>query len=141
MNTELEKWNQLLKHQNQIYHQYAKKINLTEPQFWILYALCETKEPLFQNIFCENWTYNKQTVSASVSSLEKSGLVTLSFAKGSRKKKQLHLTAKGEDFCNQYIRTLQHTEEKILGTLSQKEKDSFFNTLSLLLTGLENELT
>lgn len=140
MHQELEKWNQLIKRQDELYHKYAKKCGLADAQFWVLYALCEAKQALCQNTFCENWCYSKQTVCAAVASLERSGLVYLSFAEGSRKQKDLHLTQQGEAFCDQYIRTLQSAEEKVLDQLTDDQREAFFGTLSILLDGLKKEL-
>ncbi len=140
MHQELEKWNQLIKRQDEVYHQYTKKSGLADAQFWVLYALCEAEKALCQNTFCENWCYSKQTVSAAVASLERSGYVYLTFAEGSRKQKDLHLTQKGEEFCDRYIRTLQAVEEKVLNALSEQEREAFFKTMSTLLDGLKQEL-
>lgn len=140
MNSELKKWNQLAKQQDEIYHQYAKQSGLADAQFWVLYALCETKQALCQNSFCESWCYSKQTVSAAVASLARAGLVYHTFVNGSRKQKELHLTEKGEAFCDQHIRSLQAAEESVLDTLSSAERNTFFKVLSKLLDGLEKEL-
>ncbi len=138
MNSELRKWNKLIKQQDEFYHRIAKKSGLADAQFWILYAICETQNCLCQNTFCENWCYSKQTASAAVASLQKAGLVYLTYAEGSRKKKDLHLTEKGENFCNKHIRSLQSTEEKVLAMLSDVERDAFFRVYEYLLEKLED---
>lgn len=140
MNEELAKWNRLTKRQNEIYHQCAKKAALPDAQFWVLYALCEAKHPLCQNTFCENWCYSKQTVNTAVVGLEKAGLVRLTFAEGSRKKKDLNLTEKGEDFCDKHIRTVLNAECKSLNQFPASDRASFFSFLENLLSGIEKEL-
>lgn len=65
MNQELKTWNQLATQQDEIYHLCAKRSGLPDAQFWLLYAICERKELLCQNAFCESWCYSKQTVSAA----------------------------------------------------------------------------
>ncbi len=140
MNKELPKWNRLTKKQDEIYHQCAKKAGLADAQFWVLYALCEAEVPLCQNTFCENWCYSKQTVCTAVASLEKAGLVQLTFAEGSRKQKDLYLTQAGESFCNQHIRPVLAAEEQALEALSAEEREKFFGLLERLLDGLEKEL-
>lgn len=141
MNEELSKWNRLTKKQDEIYHQCAKKAGLADAQFWVLYALCEAKKALCQNTFCENWCYSKQTVCTAVASLEESGLVQLTFAEGSRKQKDLHLTEKGEEFCDRYVRVVQNAEEKVLESLSPEERNKFFGLLEILLDGMKKELS
>ena len=141
MNKELSKWNRLTKKQDEIYHQCAKRAGLADAQFWVLYALCESKEPLCQNTFCENWCYSKQTVCTAVASLEKAGLVQLTFTEGSRKQKDLFLTEKGEAFCDQSVRSVQEAEEKVLEALSDEERNKFFGVLENLLKNLDQELS
>ena len=138
MNHSLKHWNQLATRQDALYHQCAKRSGLPDAQFWVLYALCETEGLLRQNDFCESWCYSKQTTSAAVAGLEKAGLVSLRFAEGSRKQKELFLTPTGETFCDQYIRSVQATEEQVLRTLSPKARAAFFGTYADLLTKLEH---
>lgn len=140
MNEELAKWCKLTKKQNEIYHQCAKDAKLSDAQFWVLYALCEVNHPLCQNTFCEQWCYSKQTINTAVSTLQKTGLVSLTFAKGSRKKKDINLTAKGEQFCDKYIRSVMHAECKVINDFSEKERQQFFSFLEKLLSGIEKEL-
>lgn len=140
MNEELGKWNRLIKRQDELYHKCARRSGLTDAQFWVLYAVCEEDQLLCQNTFCENWCYSKQTVSTAVSGLEKSGLIQLSYAKGSKKQKDITLTMDGELFCDKYIRSLQAAEEKVLKSLSHNEREAFFHTLERLQKKLENEL-
>lgn len=137
MNKFLEQWNNLAFHQEALYHNWAKECGLPEAQFWVLYALCEIDEPLCQNSFCEIWCYSKQTVSSAVANLEKKGLVYLDFAEGSRKKKNLHLTTKGEEFCSEHIRNLQKVEEEALSQLTEQDRNKFFEIYSQLLTILD----
>ncbi len=139
MNADLEKWNTLIKRQDEFYHRCAKTSGLADAQFWVLYALCETQNALCQNTVCENWCYSKQTVSAAVASLEKSGQVYLDYAQGSRKRKNLYLTEAGEAFCCRHIRSLQKAEENALNRLSDAERSEFFRIYEHLLAELEEE--
>lgn len=140
MNEELTKWNRLIKRQDEIYHQCAKRAKLPDAQFWVLYVLCAAKHPLCQNTFCENWCYSKQTIHTAVTGLEKAGLIHLTFAEGSRKKKDLHLTEKGEEFCDQHIRSVLNTECKILNQFPANDREAFFQFFKEMLNGIEEEL-
>lgn len=140
MSEALGTWNRLAKRQDQLYHRCAKRAGLTDAQFWVLYALCEEKQPLSQNTYCEDWCYSKQTVNTAVAGLERMGLVSLSFVEGSRKQKALRLTAQGERFCQKQIRSLQESEEKVLAALSSQDRNEFLRLFEALLTGLESEL-
>ena len=140
MNAELSRLNRLIKRQEELYHQCAKKAQLTDTQFWVLYALCEAEDALCQNTFCENWCYSKQTVNTAVANLEKQGLLYLAYVKGSHKQKELRLTPAGQDFCNRHVRTLLQAEGNALMKLSDSERQSFFSLLTRLLDTLEQQL-
>lgn len=140
MNRELSRLNKLVKKQDKIYHQCAKKAGITDTKFWVLYALCESGGVLCQNSFCENWCYSKQTVNTAVSGLEKEGFIYLTFAIGSRKQKEIRLTEKGEAFCNQYIKTVLEAECRSLMNLSEGERKNFFKLIERILSDLESEL-
>lgn len=140
MNNALSALNRLVKKQEDIYHLCAKNAGLTDTKFWVLYALCASEGTLFQNTFCESWCYSKQTVNTAVASLEKDGIITLEFAEGSKKQKDMKLTAKGEAFCHRHIRPVLYAEEKSLMKLSAKERDAFLDTLERLILCLEKEL-
>lgn len=140
MNKALSVLNRLFKKQEEIYHQWAKHIGLTDTKFWVLYALCESEGVLFQNAFCENWCYSKQTVNTAVASLEEDGIISLEFAEGSRKQKNIQLTKKGEAFCDAHIRPVIGAEEKSLMKLNEKEREAFLHTLEKLIYCLEEEL-
>lgn len=137
MNGDLRKWNNLIKHQDEFYHNKAKECGLADAQFWILYGLCDAEKPLSQNSFCVSWCYSKQTICTAVACLEKSGYIYLSFAEGSKKRKEINLTEKGQNFCTKHIRPLQDAEEKALSSLSEEEKNEFFRIYGLLLHNLE----
>ncbi len=140
MNQELSRLNKLIKKQEEIYHCFAKEAGLTDTQFWVLYALCEADTALCQNTFCENWCYSKQTVNTAVANLEKAGLLALTYAQGSHKKKDIILTPAGEAFCDLHIRNLLQAEDTALMNLSTEERESFFQIFGKMLTHLEQSL-
>ncbi len=133
MNREFVRLNQLIKQQEEVYHRCAKQAGITDTQFWVLYALCEADHAICQNSFCENWCYSKQTVNTAVASLEKAGLLYMTYAEGSRKKKDIMLTQAGEAFCKKHVRTLLHAEEDALMALESEERETFFALSEKLL--------
>lgn len=142
MNTELSRLNKLSKQQDEIYHQCAKQAGITDTQFWVLYALCERECcTLCQNTFCENWCYSKQTVNTAVANLEKAGLLSMTYSKGSRKQKDVMLTSKGKAFCDRHIRTLMQAESNALLQLMPEERETFFRMQERFLSTLRQELS
>lgn len=140
MNKEWAVFNKLTKRQDEIYHQCAKNAGITDTKFWVLYALCESGGIFCQNSFCENWCYSKQTVNAAVAGLEKDGILYLEFAEGSKKQKDLKLTSKGKEFCNQYIMPVLNAECHSIMNLEENERKKFLDTMEKLLSMLEKEV-
>lgn len=138
MNADLRKWNGLIKHQDEFYHRCAKECGLADAQFWLLYGLYGSEVPLSQNSFCVCWCYSKQTVCTAAAGLQKTGLIELSFAEGSKKSKIIKLTRKGQAFCDENIRPLIRAEEKALSSLKEDERSEFFRIYGRLLESLEN---
>lgn len=139
LSSPLSQWNLLVKRRHALYSRYAKASGLPDAQFWVLYALCTTEKPFSQNAFCDDWCYSKQTVCTAVSNLEKRGLVTLRFAAGSRKTKELVLTREGEMFSRHFIVNLREAEKASLAALSSDELSAFFSLYERILTTLDNQ--
>ena len=141
MNKEWSALNKLVKKQEELYHQCAARAGITDTKFWILYGLFEAGGVLSQNSFCENWFYSKQTVNAAVSGLEEEGILYLEFAAGSKKQKNLKLTARGRTFCEAHIRPVLDPECRPVLDLGEREQEMVRCTLEKLLSALENALT
>lgn len=140
MQKELAQLNKLIKKQEGMYHQLAKKSGLTDSKFWVMYALVEAGGTLCQNVFCNHYYYPKQTVNTAVTSLEKDGYVYLELKDGSKKQKDIKLAPLGEAFCDEYIRPLMQKEEDALLALEKNQRETFFQTFAQLVAYFDEEL-
>ena len=64
-------------------------------------------------------------------------LISLTYAEGSRKQKDLNLTPAGEAFCEKHIRGCLKAEEQALSGLTETERAEFFRLYEQLLSRLE----
>ena len=140
MNSEWAELNKLTKRQEELYHRCAANAGITDAQFWVLYALCESGGSLCQNAICEDWCYSKQTVSNAVAGLQRERILVLEFAEGSKKQKELHLTHKGESFCNAYIRPVLKAECRAVSELPEEQRRIFLDAQARILETLESDL-
>ena len=63
----------------------------------------------------------------------------MSFAEGSRKKKDIFLTQAGEIFCDSNIRKLLEAETRAVSRLNETERREFLRLYEQLLSALEQE--
>ena len=140
MNKEWSVLNKLTRRQDEIYHRCAVNAGISDTKFWILYAICESGGALCQNAICQDWFCSKQTVSTAVAGLERDGILHLQFAAGSKKQKNLQLTAKGELFCDKHIRSVLNAECRALSSLPEPLRQAYLSTREKLLEVLEQEL-
>ena len=139
MNKEWTRFNRLSRRQDELYHQFAIKAGISDSQFWVLYALCESGGCLSQRNFCEMWSSSKQTVNAAVAGLQKTGMITLDFAEGSRKQKEIRLTIQGEQFAREHILPVMEAECAAIMTLDEIQRTRFLDTMERLLELMETQ--
>ena len=139
MNKEWARFNKLNRRQDELYHQFAVKAKISDSQFWVLYALCENGGSLNQRSFCDKWSSSKQTVNAAVAGLQKSGLICLEFAEGSRKQKEIRLSEQGEEFVQHHILPVMEAECEVIMTLDEKQRTQFMDTMDRLLELMEEK--
>lgn len=118
--------NQFYSEIDEIYHQYAKKHNLSDTAFWLLYALYDEDNIFTQSELCSDWHWTPQTVNSALKNLEKLGYITLSPIAGKQKNKQILLTDLGKETAQRVIAPLMQAEQDVISSFTQKELTSFF---------------
>lgn len=117
----LSAFNRAHKKMNGLYHNYAKKVGLSDAAFWVLYFLYEQEGPCAQKDLCEAWFYAPQTINSALKSLEKRGFITLELAPKSRKNKQILFTEAGETLIKEKIVPLVQAEERSFERLDEQK--------------------
>lgn len=119
--------NQLWNESDGIYHDIAQSYGLPDSIYWILYILYSFDEPVSQVDLCNNWSYSKQTVNSSITSMMKKGLIILEVIPGTRNKKRIVLTDAGQQLCDKVIGETQMIEQTAFSKISEKERDFFIS--------------
>lgn len=117
--------NRLCKATDELYHNYATNIGLSDSALWIFYAICESDGSLTQNELCSLWCYSKQTVNSTVKSLCDKGLLFLEHIGGTRTHKAIKLTDEGQQFCEKYILPLINAEQDVYSTMTDKQIEEY----------------
>ena len=135
----LEEFNQLYKKMKEIYHLYAKSLGISDMAFWLLYSLHESSIRT-QRDFCATWHYPPQTVNSAIKNLEKQGLITLEYAEGSQKNKQIVLTKEGRAYMKKAISPLVAAERSVFQGLEKGELEALLGLTQKYIDLLDKEI-
>lgn len=126
---------------DELYHRIATGIGLSESAFWTLFCLCEEPDELHtQNSLSETVCLPKQTLNSTVNNLVKSGYVYLEQMPVARNSKSVHLTAKGQEFCNRFIMPVLDAGENALMTMTEEEIDIYISLSQKQFVSLQEQI-
>ena len=97
----LRNFNRIDKEFNDIYHEVALKMGISDSAFSIFYILHDLGDGCLQKDICYEAFANKQTVNSSIRKLEREGYLYLKQGRG--RDKHIFLTETGRQFVERYI--------------------------------------
>ncbi len=118
----LAEFNRLYKKMDEVYHQYAKRLGMSDMALWLLYSLYESGIPCTQRDFCAAWHYPPQTVNSALNNLEKQQIIERKAIPGNRKNKQIVLTEKGRCYMERTIFPLMDAEQQAFLKMDETER-------------------
>lgn len=140
MELQLAQLNQCFKQVDEIYHKLAVRYKLSDSAFWILYSLCESKEPCTQNDFCQDWFFPKQTVNSTIANLVKVGYIALESMPGSRNSKRIVMTEAGKAYTKGTIKPLLRAEQAAFERMSEEERETYLELTRKHISYLDEEI-
>lgn len=117
---ELEEWFQLYKEYDDIFHDLALKMKISDSAFIIFYGICALGDGCLQKDICENYFISKQTVNSSTRKLEQEGYIYLE--NGSGRDMHLYLTPRGRQFAETNIIPVIRMEEEAFLEMTVQER-------------------
>lgn len=117
---ELKEFNLIFKEMDDLYHDIALKLGLSDSAFIILYTICTIGDGCLQKDICNTAYISKQTVNSSIKNLERSGILSLKAGKG--RDMHIHLTPVGKKVLEEKIIPVIQMENQIFAELSPKER-------------------
>lgn len=100
-NRVLKEFDSLYKMIDDIYHEIARSMHLTDSAFIILYCLLELGDGCSQKDICKLYSISKQTINSSVKSLESKGFLIRKAGAG--RDIHLYFTELGQEFADKHI--------------------------------------
>lgn len=113
-------FNRFFKESNDLYHDLALKIGLSDSAFEILYTIAVLGDGCLQRDICSAAYLSKQTVNSSIGRLKQDGF--LYFEAGKRRDLHIHLTEYGLNFVQQKIEPVIEMENRAFEGLSDPER-------------------
>ena len=131
-------YNNLYRRSNELYHQVAVRVGLSDSAFDILYALDDLGDGCLQKDVCAASGMTKQTVNTSVHKLERAGVVELRVERG--RGTHLHLTEEGREMVAACIRPVVEAEEVAFAAMSPEESEELLRLSSAYLEHLRAQV-
>lgn len=123
----IREFNRVWKELDELYHDIALKIGLSDSAFTIFYSLYELGDGCLQAEICHAAFANKQTINSSIRNLEQKGYLYLKQGRG--RDKHIYLTELGTAFMEREIRPVLELEDQAFLQMTVVEREQF-----LLLT-------
>ena len=121
-------FNEVMKENNDLYSNLAKKFKMSDCMLWILYILREENKVLTQSDICNMMCIPKQTVNSSLKKMEAEGYIELLNINDNRTK-QVKKKKKGLDLANNTVDIIISKENNALSKMDEKEQELLINLL------------
>ena len=116
---ELRELNRLYKELDDIYHNIALKLNLSDSAFIIFYTLCEVGEGCSQKDICNQAAISKKTINSAIQKLEQEDYICVRHGKG--RQMQIYLTEKGQKMLQEKIYPVMQIENNVFQKMEETE--------------------
>lgn len=116
---ELRELNRLYKELDDIYHNIALKLNLSDSAFIIVYTLCEVGEGCSQKDICNQAAISKKTINSAIQKLEQEDYICMRHGKG--RQMQIYLTEKGQKMLQEKIYPVMQIENNVFQKMEETE--------------------
>lgn len=140
----LKEYNHIYKEANDIYHEIARKLQLSDSALDIFYTIFEMGDNCLQRDICKA-SWPKQTVNSSIRKLQTDGYLTLSPGKG--RSMHIHLTPSGQKLIQEKLVPLIRIENDAFEDMTVEECEQLIHlnakynqTLRSRLSNLEEDL-
>ena len=141
----LKEYNHIYKETHDIYHEIARKLQLSDSALDIFYTIFEMGDNCLQRDICKASCMPKQTVNSSIRKLQTDGYLTLSPGKG--RSMHIHLTASGQKLIQEKLVPLIRIENDAFEDMTVEECEQLIHlnakynqALRSRLSNLEEDL-
>ena len=134
----LRKFNRIDKELDDLYHEVALKMGISDSAFSIFYILHELGDGCLQKDICYEAFANKQTVHSSIRKLEQDGYLYLKQGRG--RDKHIFLTEAGKQFVQTHIVPVVQKENDAFMDLAPAEQTELLRLVQRYIKSLKKKL-
>lgn len=135
---ELRRLNYIVGGIDQLYHEAALKMGLSDSAMAVLYTLCSENKPCPISLICRLGGLSKQTVNSALRKLENDGIIRLDAMDG--KQKSAALTDKGIKLADATAARVIAAENHILESWTEQERTEYIRLSQKYLNELRSEI-
>lgn len=132
-NHELKEFVRQAREIDQLFHQFALQVQLSDSEFFVLYTLLEENEGCLQKDICDMYYINKQTIHSTIKKLEKENVIYL---KPVHRGKGIYLTDKGKKLIDEKIKPIAIKENDIFEQMDSQERRELIRITEKYIAGL-----
>lgn len=122
------KFNSVYRELNDLYHDIALKLGISDSAFTIFYAMFRIGDGCLQRDICKLSYTNKQTINSTIQRLKEDGYLYLKQGKG--RDKHIYLTDRGMNFMMEKVGPMVTAEDEAFLMLSIEEQKQFYSVFS-----------
>ena len=134
----LRAFNRIDKELDDVYHEVALRMNISDSAFTIFYIIHELGDGCLQKDICREAFANKQTVHSSIQKLEREGYLYLQQGRG--RDKHICLTKKGKEFVETNIVPVVQKENEAFMSLLPQEQGELLRLTQKYIKSLKEKL-
>lgn len=135
---ELRRFNYIVGGIDQLYHETALKMGLSDSAMAVLYTLCGEGKPCPISLICRLGGLSKQTVNSALRKLESNGMIRLDAVDG--KQKSAALTEKGIKLTDATVARVIAAENRIFESWTEQERTEYIRLTQRYLNEFRDEL-
>lgn len=134
----LRSFNRIDKEYNELYHDVALRLGISDSALSIFYILYDLGDGCLQKDICYEAYASKQTVNSSIRKLEREGYLYLTPGRG--RDKHIHLTQAGRGFVEKYIVPVVQKENEAFMALGLEEQQELLRLTRTYISSLKEKL-
>lgn len=135
---ELRRFNYIVGGINQLYHETALKLDLSDSAMAVLYTLRGEGKPCPISLICRLGGLSKQTVNSALRRLENDGIIRLDAVDG--KQKSAALTDKGIEFTDHTVARVIAAENRVFESWTENERTEYIRLAQKYLNEFRQEV-
>lgn len=130
------KYNELFNKMTGVYRIIVKQYDMSECQFWILYALTEEQKPLTQSELMRYINFPKQTIHSAIHKLIDENIILLQEINGN--KKSYVLSKQGKELSEKTVQIVIQDEINVFEQFTEEERQQFLSLTQKYIELLES---